>query len=431
MKRALVATFCASCVMLVWSLTRSTPRERAIPEEVPSAPAFSLTLPVEPAEGLTKLSAATRTSGLPAAPVSSGPPAMMHLDAHHTNRSPFKAPRSPKLAWTLDLGAPMVVAPVVADGGVIVATLRGKIASVSPTGTTRWSLSVGDRIYGSPLVHNGTVFIGVDTPPKPAKQGRLLLLNATTGAVKSKLEIDGDVDTAIAPLADNAGIVFSAGRTLVAARHDGTVMWRYKARRKISGAAAISIDGSIVAGSQDDSIFCVSKTGDLVWQTMLGSDVDAAPAIGDDGTIFVGTDAGELVALRHKDGSILWRKQLGGFIRGPLSIARDGTVLASTYGPVPAVVALSPNDGSELWRFNIRGTGAKEFGIHGAPLEDATGALVFGAQDDHLYALDPDGRLLWKQLVGGDVDATVILSEDARLYAASDDGKLYAFDDQQ
>ena len=39
-------------------------------------------------------------------------------------------------------------------------------------------------------------------------------------------------------------------------------------------------------------------------------------------------------------------------------------------------------DGLISGAFAIKGTGAKEFGIHGGPLEDADGALYFGAQDD-------------------------------------------------
>ena len=43
--------------------------------------------------------------------------------------------------------------------------------------------------------------------------------------------------------------------------------------------------------------------------------------------------------------------------------------------------------------------------MHGGALEDAAGALVFGAQDDAVYAIDAAERLLWRFTTGGDVDA--------------------------
>lgn len=432
MNRPLTGVLVASVLLLVSiSMKRiSAPSTPVLPDRSNVAPAYSLVLPHEPIEGLLRGAPGSRSAPPPLGSVAQSPPSMLHLDARHTNRTPFLAPRSPVLSWTLDLGAPIAAAPVVADGAIIVATLGGNIAAITPDGATRWSIAVKERVYGSPLVIGNTIYVGVDAPPKPAKNGSLLMISATTGSIKARLEIEGDADTSITPLADGAGVVFAAGKTIVAARPDGTVIWRYKTRRKVFGSPAITPDGSVVVGTQDDAVIAIGKTGELRWQTAIGSDVDGAPAIADDGTIFVGDDAGELVALRPHDGAIVWRKQLGGFVRGPISIARDGTVLASTYGPVPAIVAIAPADGAEVWRYNIRGTGAKEFGIHGSPIEDPTGMLVFGTQGDHLIALDQDGAMIWTLSVGGDVDATVIVAADKRLYAGCDDGKLYAFDEQ-
>jgi outer membrane protein assembly factor BamB len=121
-------------------------------------------------------------------------------------------------------------------------------------------------------------------------------------------------------------------------------------------------------------------------------------------------------------------------VRGGLSITRAGSVIAGTYGPRPRVVALDPGTGAELWSFAVRGSGAPELGIHGAPLEDGAGTLYFGAQDDDVYALDPAGKLLFRFHTGGDVDAPLVLgpapdeppeSGAGLLFVGSDDGHLY------
>jgi outer membrane protein assembly factor BamB len=173
-------------------------------------------------------------------------------------------------------------------------------------------------------------------------------------------------------------------------------------------------------------VYAVGPDGRIRWRIDAGADVDSAPAIGDDGTVFVGTDGGVLLALSPQDGSERFRTRVGGFVRGALSVARDGTVLAGTYGPAPRLVALSPDDGHIRFEFSVPGTGASEFGIHGGPVEDARGSLYFGAQDDWVYALAPDGALLWRLRTQGDVDAPVVIARDGLLLAGSDDGKLYA-----
>ena len=83
-------------------------------------------------------------------------------------------------------------------------------------------------------------------------------------------------------------------------------------------------------------------------------------------------------------------------------------------------------DGTLAGAHAIQGTGAKEFGIHGAPLEDATGALFFGAQDDRVYAIDVSGALLFVHETKGDVDGPLTLLSDGTLLVPSEDGSVTA-----
>jgi outer membrane protein assembly factor BamB len=315
------------------------------------------------------------------------------------------------------MGAPIAAAPAVAEGLVIVTSLGGKVAAVTLDGKERWSRELGDRIYGAPLAQGGLVRVGVDG-------GKLVTLDARTGQVKATLEVDGDADTAPAPTQDG-GFVFAAGKIAYGARRDGTVRWRYKHRRKLYAAPAVGDDGTAYFGAQGGAVLAIAPDGELRWKAALGSDADAGLSVRDDGTVLAGNDGGEVVALAPRDGAIRWRAALGGFVRGALAVGRDGAVLASTYGPAPAVVALDGASGSELWRFPVRGTGSREFGVHGAPLEDAEGTLIFGAQDDVLRALTPEGTERWKLQLGGDIDGTAVLTEELLLVGCGD-GHLYA-----
>jgi hypothetical protein len=133
-------------------------------------------------------------------------------------------------------------------------------------------------------------------------------------------------------------------------------------------------------------------------------------------------------------GEIVSRAKVGGFVRGPLAIASNGDALAGVYGPTPRVVRVAP-DGTLRADFPVPGTGAREFGVHGAPLEDRNGALFFGAQDDVIRALGPcpagaEGAAVpwsWSFRTGGDVDAPLTLLSSGALVGASDDGHVYLF----
>ncbi len=322
------------------------------------------------------------------------------------------------MRFTWDAGGPIEVMPAItAEGDVVVASLAGKVARLSPSGSVMWSADLGERIYASPMISGDAVILGSDAR-------RFVSLSLATGKTRWQLDAGAEVDTA--PAEGPGGVLIAAaGRVLHGLRADGSVRFRLKLPRKIYAAPAIADDGTIYVGAQDHKLYAIAKEGTVVWSRDLGGDVDCAPAIGDDGTIYAASDSGKVFAFDAK-GAERWRAAVGGFVRGGLTVGRAGVVFAGTYGPGPRVVALDAASGAERWSFRVQGTGAPEFGIHGAPIEDTEGKLFFGAQDDSVYALDAGGRLLWAFPTRGDVDAPVAIGPGGMLYVGSDDGHLYA-----
>ena len=368
---------------------------------------------------------ASQTPAVPPRPrdgkVAPGAPRMLHLDPRRTNRSPFTGPSSPNVAWTFDAGGPIEAAPALLDDDtILVASLGGKLHALRTDGSPKFSVDLGDRVYSSPLVTENGIFVGSDAK-------RFFGLTRD-GRFRFRLQTQGDADTG-ATVTPSGTIVFAAGRMIYGIRPDGTLVFRVKTARKAFSSPAVGEDGTIYVGSQDDHVYALAEDGSLRWRTNVGADADGGPAIADDGTVYVGTDGGEVIALDPQTGAIRWRRQVHGYVRGSFSVGRDGTIFAGTYGPMPRLVALAPEDGSIRFEFPIRGTGALEFGIHGGPVEDAQGRLYFGAQDDYLYALGPDGTLLFKFKTSGDIDASPVLLPDGTLLVGSADGKLYAIRD--
>jgi outer membrane protein assembly factor BamB len=344
---------------------------------------------------------------------------MLHGDRRRTHRAQGLVPRTPpRVLWTYEAGgsieAQVTTSPD--EQTLYVVSLDGTITALTREGAKSWSTSLGDRVYSTPCVaDDGTIYVGSDA-------SRFVALSPE-GRVLWKLDTDGEADTGAAIAADGR-IVFAAGKTLYAVRaRGGGVAYKTQAKRKIFTSPALAADGTAFFGAQDHRAYAVAPSGAVAWSVDLGADVDGSPAIADDGAIYVGTDAGEVVRLRPNDGEVEWRAKLGGYVRGALAIARNGDVLAGVYGPTPRQVRIEPG-GALRGAFDVQGTGAREFGVHGGALEDDAGTLLFGAQDDMLRAVDSAGALLWRFETAGDVDAPATLLSDGSIVVASDDGKV-------
>jgi outer membrane protein assembly factor BamB len=378
-----------------------------------------------------------------------GPPAMRHLDPFRTNRSPFRAPRTPHVSFAVEVGAPIAAAPIVAllpardgfrDLRFVVATLGGEVRFLDGEGKERARTNLGERSYGSPALFGDLVYLGVD-------KGLVYGLDPVDGKIVRKLRLESDADdadTALLPLGDR--LVFAAGPVIYGVKADGSFVFRERLKRKIYGSAAAlrprlgAAEGEragFVVGGQDDAATFFDAAGGVTASVPLGADADGSPAVGDDGTVFVGTDEPAVWALvppaaAGQAATVRFHRVLdggAGYVRGALAVARDGTVLVSTYGPAPAVLGLDPTTGAERFRHGVPGTGSREYGIHGAPVEMADGTLIFGGPDDRIHALSPAGDPLWTIETGGDVDGTVVPIADGSFVAATSVGRFLRIDD--
>jgi outer membrane protein assembly factor BamB len=402
-------------VFLTAAVIKQRAASRPIPEALRILPPGSWV--VAPASSAPPLRAAD-----PEALVPDGPPRMFHLDPAHRNRSPFRGPASPSLSILADLHDPIQTAPaVLPNGTVVVGTLGGNVHGVRNDGTLAFTTRLDDRVYASPLVVGDRIYLGSD-------DDRFVGVSST-GNVLWSLATDGDADTAAAPTPDH-GLVFAAKDTLYFVRKDGTVVWRVRSKRKIYSSPAVGPDGTVFVGAQDRRVYGIRRTGTVRFATGVDQDVDCAPSLGERGTLYVGTDGGSVLALETEAGKVLWRAPVGGHVRAGLTVTRSHDVVAGVYGPSPRVVCLRGDTGEELWSFAVPGTGAREFGVHGSPVEDAEGNLYFGSQDDAVYSLTSNGELRWKVATGGDVDAPVVIVSDGVLLAASDDGKIYRIEER-
>jgi outer membrane protein assembly factor BamB len=433
----------AVLVAVVAALVLVRLRERAVAKAVKRAPA-----PPRLASAVLDAGPALAIPVVPGAPEVPRAPRMLHGDARHTGRAPgIRGPARGVIAWRARVDG-AVQGQVVAspdEKTLYVASLGGTLTALAVVdGAKAWSAPLGDRAYGTPCVaDDGTIYVGSDA--------KRFYAVSPAGAILWKLEVDGEADTG-AVLTPSHLVVFAAGPHVYAVRtgrtprpgDGGDVAWRFAARGKVFTGPALEDDGTVIVGSQDHHVYALTPAGALAWSTDLGADVDGAAVITDDGDAVVGTDAGEIVRLHGKTGEVAWRAALGGFVRGTLSLARNGDVLAGVYGPAPRMARVAP-DGSVRASYPVPGTGSREMGVHGGALEDARGALFFGAQDDLVRALGTttdvpgSGEAGWSlplalgtdagrfDVNAGDVDAPLTLLASGALVAADDEGDVVLF----
>ncbi|MBN2288631.1 MAG: PQQ-like beta-propeller repeat protein, partial [Candidatus Glassbacteria bacterium] len=100
------------------------------------------------------------------------------------------------------------------------------------------------------------------------------------------------------------------------------------------------------------------------------------------------------------------------------AIAADGTVYFGSHNG--CLYAINP-DGTLVWQF---WTGGK---IMKSPVIDTDGTVYIGSDDNYLYALDPQGRQKWRHHAASWFSSPA-LGADGSLYAGTGDGYLYALD---
>jgi eukaryotic-like serine/threonine-protein kinase len=226
---------------------------------------------------------------------------------------------------------------------------RGSYAGIA------WRLQTGGAVRSSPVVREGTVYVG-------SSDGRVYAVDAARG----------------------------------------TVRWRYDAGSAVSASPAVA-DGLVLVTAWDGSVHAIVRsTGKRAWRVPTGPDARLAWGYesGDNWTssptvvgttVLVGSGDGGLYALDLATGRRLWRAATGGRIRSSPAVAGDQVIVGSFDGNI---YALDRASGRERWHFATEGTrfASDTFGYDRKSVQSspaiAGNMVLAGARDGFLYALD-------------------------------------------
>jgi peptide/nickel transport system permease protein len=128
------------------------------------------------------------------------------------------------------------------------------------------------------------------------------------------------------------------------------VLWSIQSNQVFSGNPVVASDGTIYLSFVENKLMALDPDGATLWEASLPDSLVGTPAIGPDGTVFVAGTGGELFAISN-NGVILWTYQADAFGQvkhGPV-VSRVGKIyFLMDDGRGDTLFALSP-DGQLIW----------------------------------------------------------------------------------
>lgn len=355
---------------------------------------------------------------------------------------------NPRLVWSANIGAGdsrklrITADPVVADGRVFTLDADSRVTATSTAGATLWTAdlrpasdSAGQATGGGLVVSGDSVYVSVG-------YGSLTRLDAASGAVRWRQELDAAGSGTPTVSGDLVYLTAGDDTGWAVRSSDGRVAWQIGSTEAINNvlgapAPAVSDDLAVFAFGSGEVQAVFRRGGLLRWDaSVLGrrpgralsnvSDVTSAPVISGQ-TVFVGNHSGRIAALSLGSGERLWTVRDGAI--GPVWPAGD-SIFAIT--DLNELVRLDAATGAKIWGVALpkfvkqRPRRQSRIFAHHGPII-AGGRLIVASNDGVLRSFDPtNGSLIGSsEIPGGATTAPVVAG--GTLYVVSTDGQLHAF----
>jgi len=261
-----------------------------------------------------------------------------------------------------------------------------------------WRYVTGGRVVAKPAVdHRGTIYILSDD--------RTLYALSALGRERWRYPVGRKLSAGPVVTYDGTVLLGTQSGILMATGANGRLHWMFSPRTGGCLNPAVGSDGSIVLATTSGMIYCLSYTGKERWRYQVRAELASSPSIGEDGTVYVGTTDRRLLAL-NRDGSNKWEIELPASVSTP-AIGHEGTLYVSAAG----IHRISPQ-GVLLWSYAIPADTSD-------PVLRSDGAIIAGAGNGRLYAIDPEGRLIWSSSLRVPILFPAVLGDDGTAYVST------------
>ena len=265
--------------------------------------------------------------------------------------------------------------PINHEGLIYFGDSAGTVWAVTPQGKDQWDFATESAIFGSPVIMESALYIG-------STNGRAYALNTNSG----------------------------------------NTLWTFPAldtdpiRGGIWGTVAVD-EGTVYIPAMDGTLYAVdASTGLEKWNVETGGPVAGTPLV-DGNTVYFGSFDRKLYSVDARTGVQNWSITTDNWL-WTLPVLQDNVLFLAGFDGI--LRALDPNSGTELWRVNTDGP------IR-SPVTAIDEGVVFGSQDQSVYAISPQGGELWSRDLSTSIYSRVS-SIDGILYAVGQNGRVYALD---
>jgi outer membrane protein assembly factor BamB len=331
--------------------------------------------------------------------------------------------------------------PVVAAGRVFTLDSRATVTATALNGGRAWNTDItpvqesSDSASGGGLAYEGgQIFV-------TSGFGELVALDAATGAVQWRQRVDAAISGG--PAVQN-GVVYVAARNSVgwAVRaSDGKVLWQTSGTASGSGVMGVAVPAvqgnTVIFPFSSGQMLAVDRnTGLNNWATQIGGtrtgrsiavirDITGDPVISGS-RVYAGTSSGRIEAVDMATGLQDWTTAEGA--NSPVVVA-GGSVFA--VNDQAELVRLDAATGGVIWRQPMpyytkdRAKKQQKIYAHYGPVL-AGGRLYVASSDGMLRAFDPaSGALVGQgEIPGGAASAPVVAGQT--LYVVARNGQLHA-----
>jgi len=272
-----------------------------------------------------------------------------------------------------------------------------------------WAFECEDEIRGSPIVHNGVIYVG-------CYDNNLYALDAKSGEFLWKYATEGGITGRPAVYDDMIFIGSEDQRMHAISTNRGKLVWMYYTEGPIRSSPTIS-DGHLFFGSDDRRLHVVNMmNGRRAWREETAGPIWSRPfAINE--RIYFGCESGDFYCYDFR-GELKWRKKLK---RAATSSPTHNDGIIYVGSKDWTMYALEAENGYQIWRFRMGGPTIS------SPIY-AEDKLFFGCGDNNIYAINArNKREIWRYETDHQVTSSPIVKEDS-LYCGSVDGGLYCLE---
>ena len=252
---------------------------------------------------------------------------------------------------------------------------------------------------------------------------------------------------------DGKDEIIVAGREeIIAVDGKGQKIWNWVATDRFCTYPAVYTrkDGTVLIfaadgnfGKNSGTFTCLDGDGKVVWQKKLNANSSwSAPIVADlnnDGKVeVIQTDESGVVWLFDAEsGNLLWKTSIEGKPSSPSvgDLNGDGKLEIAIVTGKGKIFAID-SDGKILWKTKLAGI-SDTWATSSAVIFEASDGksyVVSGSNTGGLFCLDKDGKIIWKRSLDGPIAATISIADfddngKADIFAITQLGMLYRFDE--